>query len=219
VSSYSRNWLRSGAVSRSCGTIDCNHGAAGRCDPPDKTHTGKLTHPAQQHTGVQMVGNRGCTRFDADKLSRVRLTDGPCQARSCWMSASLDATSVACEHSGSGQKSFRKIVSVRRIHPPFQRAVTRGGQGWAPWRSLDLGCAFRLRWPRRGRQAGEGGVGVTRLGLRREEGRQDCPFGRRVGDSADRWRRPPHHSRPAARKGTAGLDGSVCGVPFGRRSP
>jgi hypothetical protein len=26
--------------------------------------------------------------------------------------------------------------------------------------------------------------------LRHEEGRYACPFGRRVGDSADRWRRP-----------------------------
>jgi hypothetical protein len=34
-----------------------------------------------------------------------------------------------------------------------------------------------------------GGVGATRLRLRRVEGRQACPFGRRVGDSADRWRR------------------------------
>lgn len=70
---------------------------------------------------------------------------------------------------------------------------------------LDLGCAFQLRRLRRGRQAGEGGVGVTRLGLRREEVRQACPFGRRVGDSADRWRRPPHHSRPRGPRVRAGL--------------
>jgi hypothetical protein len=44
-------------------------------------------------------------------------------------------------------------VSLRRIHPPFQRAVTQGGQGGAPWRSLGLGCAFRLRWPRQGRRS------------------------------------------------------------------
>ena len=84
----------------------------------------------------------------------------------------------------------RLPVSVRRIHPPFERAVTQCGQPGAPWRSLGLGCAFRLRWPRQGRRAGEGGVGATRLQLRYEEGRKACPFGRRVGDSADRWRGP-----------------------------
>jgi hypothetical protein len=66
--------------------------------------------------------------------------------------------------------------------------VTEGGQGGAPWRSLGLGCAFRFRW--RDKAVGRGGVGATRLGLRCEEGRHACPFGRRVGDSADRRRRP-----------------------------
>jgi hypothetical protein len=45
-----------------------------------------------------------------------------------------------------------------------------------------------------------GGVGATRLRLRWEEGQHACPFGRRVGDSADIWRRPPHHSRPRRAK-------------------
>jgi len=50
-------------------------------DFADKTHTEKLTHPAHQNTGVQMVGNRGLTRISctgpSEWMARRPVRPGP----------------------------------------------------------------------------------------------------------------------------------------------
>jgi hypothetical protein len=87
-----------------------------------------------------------------------------------------------------------------------------------------FGPCIPLRWPRQGRQAGKGVVCATRLRLRCEEGLQACPFGGRVGDSADRWRRPHTTSdrrrakvRPGLMAVSAVCHSAVCALTQGLR--